>query len=380
MVTVRNKNDIAGAAEEFNDVFSEAGTRAARFYTLYYIEQEMDVNGYDFYFKETKDRQADAFFNYAIFATGLELRHYRSKYRVANHVMGNVLKGADKQSPKESSNIREIPKSSLANAMVEIVREAIDENVPIELKDRVERMMLKQNLSVDKPGNIEDVIRICETLEERHNAFTEPEEYLKACKHIFNDKWLVEYIDKNTEPVANPGEGEMNGREWLNYEIKTEITEKDFNEAMGWRFGFGGKAWAGVPKTALLKDELSKTAFIDLMWSVEHNGGNFVDKVPIVKDSDVEVIHDYLLQEWEEYDKNVYRLPTEPERLKIGSKYKKEILPSILQSARDENIRPLWEIASSAFTDIRSRRVLDSMFPRKYYLIESEDMSVEFGS
>jgi len=53
----------------------------------------------------------------------------------------------------------------------------------------------------------------------------------------------------------------------------------NFSTYSGWVGAYGGPGWEGVCNHILDRDELSKIAWVDHSWSVQHNGGDWIDKI-----------------------------------------------------------------------------------------------------
>lgn len=92
-------------------------------------------------------------------------------------------------------------------------------------------------------------------VEDKYNALSEPDVYVNACRGIFGVK-----------PAKSK-------REEL---LGTDITS--------WSSGFGGDGWTGVCDHFLNREELPKRAWVDISWSVQHNTGNWLNKISINND------------------------------------------------------------------------------------------------
>ena len=121
------------------------------------------------------------------------------------------------------------------------------------------------------PMEVESEIHdFCMKLEKHFSAFSRPETFLRRAKLIF------------------------------------EITPQAC-DCVGWHPFYGGKRWARLTDTLLLRGELPKKAWIDACWGAEHQSGNFVAYQLWVAESDrylIESVEKRRLQEPEEY---VYR-------------------------------------------------------------------------
>jgi hypothetical protein len=81
-----------------------------------------------------------------------------------------------------------------------------------------------------------------------------PIQWVETAKEMYGDY-------KEGRIKMSPGEEDQ----WPNY--------------TGWVGGYGGPGWEAVAKHILRRQELTKIAWVDQSWSVQHNGGNWIDKI-----------------------------------------------------------------------------------------------------
>lgn len=88
--------------------------------------------------------------------------------------------------------------------------------------------------------------------------------------------------------AANPAHGRDNtwdwwlalGRKYGTVELLRDA--KDMFEDYGWTSGYGGERWAEITSIALAREtgKLDARTFVDRCFSLQHNGGSFLDKLP----------------------------------------------------------------------------------------------------
>lgn len=351
MVNVDKPGEVEDAVNEFYQMLSEPSTRASRFYTLYYLSEIKGKTKYGFDLMQEAEMQRDSFYNYSIYACLSELRHLIDQIRVGSIRLGEITDIVGETSIGMRGDFDE-DEVKAANEIVGNIRGEIEGNAPDEAKDIVELLMLtdppKNAIAYDK----EDVVKVSKKAEEKYSAYTEGRRFLKACKFVFGHNWTAMYNRKD------PG----------------YIQGQHRNGNIGWVGAYGGEAWSRVAKTAMLKHDMGDKTFTDLMWSVEHNNGNFVDKVPLITSDELEVVAKYMRQEIEETAMRGVDGIQPPNKKVVGQEITGAILKAILSFGRSENIRPLYKITDSMWPGLFDRDVNEDMFPMEGYMVKREQI------
>lgn len=349
MVEIETKSDIAPAIDEFNNVLSEPVSRVAKFYTLYYISEEMGDMGVGFDLVREAETQADAFYNYSIYATSSEMSHLGTYFRFGDIMLGNLV-ATNKSDPTNAQERGEERNHERAPHIISILEDEIEENAPEGAKERTKEIMFSSALQPTQPTTIEQLRGTALQSEKKHNIYTESESFLKAAQFIFGNDW------------------QRLGDKLMPYLPYGSLNDDD----IGWFASYGGDAWASVPKTALLKDEFSEKAFLDLMWSVEHNNGNFIDKVPNTRPSDIQAFAEQIREEaWEKGIIGDIEIE-QSSGTGIWTSFRQEVLNTALDFAKSGNIRPLFEMAKRKDRSLANPRLRDEMFPMEKMFIEDE--------
>lgn len=347
MVEVNGFDDVEDAVIDFYGVLSSSSGRASRFYSLYYLSEVEGMTKYGFDLMKESDLQKDVFYNYAIYACISELGNLGHHWKIGLDSLRDIAfsSGVLEGQGEDSLGVGDIGAADRVSMDIE---KEINMKGPNGAKHIVRQLMLNDAPYWTSPLSRNSMVEMAEMAEEEYSAFTEGAKFLEAVKFIFGHDWASMYGDDR------PGY------------IPSQITDED----IGWVSNYGGDGWENVPQTALMKHEMGDNAFVDLMWSVEHNNGNFTDKVPNTDSEEVGAVRKYIMDELDE--KNLvttgkFRYPTEKT---IASEVRKTILNTILLYARDENIRPLYKIADYKWPDLFDREITEDVFPMKEYMIE----------
>ena len=345
MTTNKTGEEIEEIIQTLHDIFSHPMTNACKFYTMYYIDREIDVDGFDFHLINTAREQTKAFYNYSILSCIKEYEKAHAHFVIDNVKLQHLqAKHPDLKPPGATGTRPEVSKSR-AKAIVRDQIGEIERGPDTRGAINVAKQMMFHNPQKGKvPIDVGQMIDRAEMTETRYQAFSKPRTFLKACEFIFGHDWGGQYKHHLPEYI--------------------KINPRDNPNAFGWQVNYGSDGWERVAKTALLKSEVSKEAYVDLMWSVEHNNGNFIDKVPNLFEEDMLPVKKTLNMEREESDELYHKYPNGFTDKMVYANIYDNIIPAILGEARDGNIRPLFKIAKRRFTELKDRRLQEEMFPQ----------------
>jgi hypothetical protein len=340
-----------GVSEEIIDVLDKSVSRACKFYTLYYIDVELGIDGFDFYYDKELDLQYDALYNYSIFACGNELTNFGKHFAIDNFKIDDVLYMSNSVDHREKTKGARHLDEDVADDYLSYLMNIIDSEAPRELQSLIKDIMVNNHVDLDPVANERDLLAYINTLEYDYSAFTRHERFLRACKFIFGFNWGKEFSDI--------------------YAPSLEIEPRNNPNAFGWQVQYGGGGWANVPETALLRHEFDgKETFIDMMWAVEHNNGNFVDKLPFIDREEREVIKKALEEELNTVDDRYVNLEGPLTEQNILDIYNDRLMQHILDFSRSGNMRPVARIAIKMFTELKNRRLSLNMFPQDELLVK----------
>jgi hypothetical protein len=119
------------------------------------------------------------------------------------------------------------------------------------------------------------------------------------------------------------------------FKMEVVITASRMNRT-GWKDAFGGKAWASIARAANQYDDMPRTAWVDMMWSVQHNNNNFIDKVT----TSPPVIEKLVREPWQN---SVTGFPYDGLQLESKADIYKHVLPTYLYAARESKFKLLYE-------------------------------------
>lgn len=344
MVLSESGGNIDEISEQMYDVFTTPATQASKFYTLYYIVEELDLNEFDFDLFEATNEQKDAFYNYSVYVCAREMSNIYSHFAIDNI----KLDGIHQMHPDLEAVMGVAPVAGVtenkAEVMVEEIEEQIDNNAPRDIRRKVKQIMLRDPQNTGPPITLGELKTLNKGAEEQWSVFSDSDKFLRACKFIFSHDWGRKYRESQPPYIS--------------------IDPKDNENAFGWQVQYGGDAWGSVAKTALLKNSLGGKAYVDMMWAVEHNNGNFIDKIPDIQSIDIESVTGTLNEEREENDSLYHAYKSGYTDKMIATHLLDRIMPSILDAARSGNIRPLYRIMQNRF-EILGRDVRGTMLPQK---------------
>jgi hypothetical protein len=187
--------------------------------------------------------------------------------------------------------------------------------------DILKELMLTSRRVQHPPRNVVNEYGWAKKIEERYNAWTDSDSWFEAMKILFDTNWEQIYGD------------DRSGKQY------------------GWNPSFGGDAWARVVDTAQLKDEMGKQAYVDLMWSVEHNNGNFIDKIELNVSKEREVINK-ALNNMDDFSNETPQLGVDAD----SGYFYDNVIPGFLTAVREENLRLAFEIARETINEVNLRR------------------------
>lgn len=350
MTTNKPREEVEELTQHFYDILSTPMTNICKFYTLYYIDEEIDIDGFDFYLMETAREQAKAFYNYSIYTCVGEYTNLHLHFSIDDVRLGSIGMAHPDIDPAAKPNMRPNISTSAAEGIIRDLEKAIEENTEEEVGETVKDMMFYLPQKAEVPIHVNQIKLITTGAEEFFDAYSRPQNFLKACEFIFGHNWGEQYVEDRPPYIKkDPRHG---------------------TNEFGWHAMYGGDGWERVAKTAQLKQEFENETYVDLMWSVEHNNGNFIDKIPDLLKADTEPVTKVLNREWEESDKLQNRWEDGYTRKLIAANSYDRIIPVLLSEARDGNIRPLYRIAKTAFTELKDRRLRPEMFPQTKPLAE----------
>jgi hypothetical protein len=345
MVTVERREDVEEAMKEVFELFAQPVTTTSRFYTHLYLADVKQRDEFDFELFKLKNKLSDAFINYTVYAVAREIGNKDQKLELDGFSMRELARGrvneltAERYSDirRENSNtptlgeILDGQKGRLISAFVGGMNEdhTLGKNI-----------LMDNTFRIPRGTKLEGIIDVMEDMETKYSVLSNPFMFLEEAKRIFNFNYSAAV-----------------GETWWTREVGGES---------GWSINYGGEAWGAVCETAMQARDLSDKAYVDIMFSVEHNNGNFLNKIPEIDESEREMVEKFFPQ----YEGSTF----------IKTEIYDTIMPAILDAAKEENIRPLYKIAKDSDSSLRTRSLQASVFPPGRNLLDDGEDTEGDGS
>lgn len=308
MVQMKPEDDserIAKVVDEFTHHIGRPIKSVAAFYSYYYLTEIRDEDQFEFDHFQTATTLQDALYNYSIYASSMEATNAPIKLSFAGKEIGDI----DSDGGETKADLIEYLEGNATHP--NLIRGMLVGAYPI-------------NYRMKRSGILESA----KEFETKYNAFSHSKDYLQALKFIFG------HFGLQSTPIQNETKGEM-----------SESEDRPVGK-YGWANNYGGPAWAGVCETALHYHEMGKTAFVDLMLSVEHNNGNFMNKVPM-NNHNAEILLKEALSEPETPQEQQIVDAVHDNTTAIHQEAFQTILPLLLDMARDEEMLTLLKITAA---------------------------------
>lgn len=336
MTVPQTQEEAGDAFREMDEYLSNPIATISEFYTLMYLDEIKEVDEISFDYFDLKTTLDDVLYNYAVYVSSAELTHYGQKFRIDGIRAQMVADGYQSMNQRIDHYMREYgydqqQAEKEAEKELQDRKDKLTEAINSVADDRKTRGTIRTIMNLnrwpeDKGNSATTAEEAIERLVRNWSAFGRDSTFLDAAKIIFGHKWA----------------STMNAR-----------------DTTGWSSSYGGRAWANVCETAQRKWEMGRTAFIDLMFSVEHNNGNFLNKWYKINDKDIM----WFLQS---SDLSVAERAGmgQPKEIIEETNERKvfiEIVPKLLTMARNENLGQMADIAARKNRNIRKYK---SMVPR----------------
>lgn len=321
-VTIRSvpirstEQQVRTAVDQFFSTFSKPIYNATQFYNLYYLVEVAGVDEIGLDFTSYRDRLKADFLNYTVYATYKEAENIYHQYRI---------KGMKLNELKESANSGLTTAEIVNNFELDTGTDVTDAPLPTQRRwadDKITELLdiLRAKTNKQEWSILNDMIRdrdrrklfaidrnsYKDALAEQEKElalFSTPKRFLGAMKALFSMRSLI---------------------------------GSDEHSETGWEDAFGGPAWQNIAKAGLKYDEMPPTAWVDMMWSVQHNNSNFIDKV----EPKIPVIENLVSDVWEDCTTNS---PYDMTSMKDRTDLYDVVLPTYLYAARESQFKILYE-------------------------------------
>jgi len=329
---ISSTEDIEPAIDEIEEYLGAPITRACEFYSLYYLTEQKGVDELGFDFFKVKDKLSDTLYNYSAYVLYREFMHVKDQFEI--NIKDNENDVSRRQPYLISVRpIDEIAESGWSNindkfaiegvkiAAIERMKEQINENLSGDAAANALEMLTEPGFYLEGGAVFAQPDEIMETSIKNAGAFVNDDAFLDVMQFVFGNDWRS--VPSSRIP-----------------ETPYTLTFR------GWTQNYGGDAWAKVAESTKEYFNMSDEAFIDLMFSIEHNNGNFLDKVPSKHKDDIRNL------EITDLSRTHLLNNIEPNEII------KQILPLYLDLAREGDIAPLYDIAKHSLPEIRGYKHL----------------------
>lgn len=211
--------DVEGAFNTMVDTIGQPVRSSSLFYTYYYLNEIEDVSEVAADLSRMEIKLHDGFYYYGIMSVFKEIVHAGAKTSV-------VIEGDEIAIRRARSRHKRK------------FWELIEDETPRELDPQYIHELLTMK---------GEPIRMLST-------------------NLTDIKQMLQYGDKNVGILGNP-------------EKFIKSARFIFDGPLTWGDEFGGESWASICDVLLSRDEHTKTTWVDLCWSVEHNSGNWLNKI-----------------------------------------------------------------------------------------------------
>lgn len=324
-------NSIDGLVDNFTSTLDRPITLACKWYSYYYLAEVHNIQKADFELTKLANDLHNTLLDYSVYATYRELTNKAAQFEFVGTPLLEINKFQDVNGDYPKSFRQDllghgvIQSKDLQRELVteEIRKEFIEsysdneENIP---PRQIYNFVLQSNLEHPMGSQYTDIHSASKSWERNHGVFSNPRDALKVAKVVFN---------------TTPG------------------TKQAIRKNSGWVSGFGGPAWASVCKSALEYYKLSKVAYVDLMFSIEHNNGNYLNKISPKAGEEAEDIHPIIENRHPEIDRElIYPSAGFPNKYSNNDIYQ-VIMPEILDMVKNEEMATPLKIASKSDPRIR---------------------------
>lgn len=241
-----------GDYQSFINEFTEPVSNCTEFYALYYLHEIKNVGGVEYSFRRKVEKQHKDFWNYGIFAVARELKNLKNSAGERWDYIEQIIEDMDAEmrirrdyEDDENVSINQLETAIRGpQATKAVINKMLEDKLDLDSHEYDPYEVI--NDTHDMYVNIQEkethvwVIDYCERLEEKLGIFSNPEPFIELASELF-----VKFV---------------------------------------WDSFFGGPSWSGVCSSLLTRDELSDVVWVDMMWALQHNTGEWVNKIGYSQD------------------------------------------------------------------------------------------------
>lgn len=296
-----------------DDTVARPLSGAALFYALYWLVEIEGVAEAAFDFRQHVEAYWRGFYWYGIFSSVGEASSMFDKYYVDGWLVNRYL---------EADTV--IPLQGEDEETLELLREAIGSRLTAHqltpaLMDEHINEVIGPDLDDDAREVLDDLFKEAGTIRQRKivgetdrfgvesllqiadlvlDVMDDPEPAIEAIGALFSRSGTVsDYLAEVPQP-------DIPDAVWDGFNFQEKIIVAG---ASGWRSPeWNGPGWAGITDHLMRRGELSKTAWVDQSWSIEHNNRNWLDKISY-KQSERDAAAEFLVPDIEDPNDRVVR-------------------------------------------------------------------------
>lgn len=298
------ESQIKEAVAQFKTILSRPIKQVADFYTYYYLTEIQAEDQFNFNHFRTTTRLQDSLYNYSIYAASGEVTNAARMLLFDDKKIGWIRRNG--------------------GSIKADLTEYVEQNAK---QPNLVRELLVGTNSINKKRDAIEPLDLARKVEQKYKAYSNSKEYLQALSFIFGHFGLAKTRTQSSTT------GEMN-------------TQERLVARYGWENNYGGPPWASVCETALQYHEMGKTAFVDLILSVEHNNGNFLDKLPMKNEEAGEMLRS-ALEDVETPEEQLIVDNVFNTSKTVRQKTYDLIIPTLLDMAREEEMLTILKITAT---------------------------------
>lgn len=202
------------------------------FYILYYADVVEEIPGVEFDLNRLVDDLYKGFLYYGVYTTTREAAHIRQRHDIGEMQIRNLMERQE-----------------------DVVRAYVVQHSPPDLVDDVMDFIRDANRmgsAIASQPNRDQMKIILRRMQDFTLLGSNPERHMRVVESL-----LTDYPQKDT--INKPGMD-------------------------GWLPEFNGPAWGGIAEHIQRSDDTPKLAWVDQSWAIEHNTGNWLNKIQYTRD------------------------------------------------------------------------------------------------
>lgn len=305
---ISRHDSVSDLVENFYYTLNEPIATISRWYSYYYLSEIEDIRQADFKLNKLTDNLYHALYDYALYACYKEISNKKGAYIIYEDEP-EIFRSEAGENIEYIMSERPI-QNKVQTQLTKIFK---DNQYNLDAQ-KIAIILVRSKLDHPKGKDPRNISIACAQWNGQINLWERHEKALKQAKVIFETT-----PDFDTDSAINTR----------------------------WMAGYGGPAWGAVAETALKYHDVTKKAFVDMMIQVEHNNGNFLNKISPDFEAEQEASEEPIMR----HNPAVLESAAYKNNDKVDTYTDVDVyeilLPHILQKAREGEMQLLLEIAEN---------------------------------